>query len=84
MGKNNPLNEDDLDDFIKLQRNFQLSELSWIVDFATINQNTWDLSVKNPNSNDEIIHRSPEEIISELEELDSTNREILQRIKSLL
>jgi type I restriction enzyme M protein len=84
MGKNNPLNEDDLDDFIKLQRNFQLSELSWIVDIATINQNTWDLSVKNPNSNDEIIHRSPEEIISELEELDSTNREILQRIKSLL
>jgi type I restriction enzyme M protein len=84
MGKNNPLNEGDLDDFIKLQRNFKQSELSWLVDIATINQNTWDLSVKNPNGNEEIVHRSPVEIISELEELDSINREILQRIKSLL
>jgi type I restriction enzyme M protein len=84
MGKTNPLNENDLEEFIALQKSFKDSDLSWSVDVTTITDKTWDLSVKNPNRNDEVIHRSPADIIAEIEALDSANKEILDRIKALL
>jgi type I restriction enzyme M protein len=84
MGKTNPLNEKDLEDFVTLQKTLKDSDLSWSVDVATINDKTWDLSVKNPNRNDDVIHRSPVDIIAEIEALDSSNQEILDRIKALL
>jgi type I restriction enzyme M protein len=51
---------------------------------STVNQDTWDLSVKNPNGNDDVIHHSPAAIITEMEALDIENKAILQRIKGLL
>lgn len=84
MGKTNPLNENDLGDFIALQKSFKDSDLSWSIDLSTINDRTWDLSVKNPNRNDEVIHRSPADIVAEIEALDASNLEILNRIKALL
>jgi type I restriction enzyme M protein len=84
MGKTNPLNDKDLEEFIELQKKFKDSELSWSIDASNINQKTWDLSVKNPNGNDEVIHRLPVEIIAEIEALDAKNQIILARIKELL
>ena len=84
MGKTNPLNEGDLEEFIELQKNFSESALSWSVDVSTINPESWDLSVRNPNGNEEVVHSSPAEIIAEIEALDMENQAILQRIKSLL
>jgi len=84
MGKTNPLNEQDLEEFVDLQIKFKDSDLSWLVDVSKVNQKTWDLSVRNPNGNDEVIHRSPAEIISEIESLDAENQTILDRIKELL
>lgn len=84
MGKTNPLNEKDLEDFIELQKKSKDSDLSWSIDISKVNQKTWDISVKNPNGNDEVIHRSPAEIITEIEALEVENQEILQRIKDLL
>jgi type I restriction enzyme M protein len=84
MGKTNPLNENDLEDFVTLQKTLKDSDLSWSVDVATINDKTWDLAVKNPNRNDDVVHRSPADIIAEIETLDSANQEILNRIKTLL
>jgi len=84
MGKTNPLNEQDLEEFLKSQKETKDSELSWSIDASNINQKTWDLSVKNPNRNEEVIHRSPAEIIAELEALDIKNQAILQRIKEML
>ena len=83
-GKTNPLNDKDLEEFINLQKDFKESDLSWAVDASKINQKTWDLSVKNPSGNDEVIHRSPAEIIAEIESLDTENQTILNRIKELL
>ena len=84
MGKTNPLNDKDLEEFIELQKNFKDSELSWSVDASKISQKTWDLSVKNPNDNHEVAHRSPEEIIAEIESLDVESQSILQRIKEMI
>jgi type I restriction enzyme M protein len=84
MGKTNPLNEKDLENFIELQQKSKDSDLSWSVDVETVSNKTWDLSVKNPNRNDEVIHRPPAEIIAEIESLDSARQEILSRLKALL
>jgi type I restriction enzyme M protein len=84
MGKTNPLNEKDLEGFIELQKKFANSDLSWSVDVSNVKQDTWDLSVKNPNGNEEVIHRSPVEIIAEIEALDADSQAILQRIRALL
>lgn len=83
MGKTNPLNEKDLEDFIDLQKKFKDSDLSWSVDVSSVNHETWDLSVRNPNRNDKIVHQSPAEIIAEIESLDAENQAILKRIKAL-
>jgi type I restriction enzyme M protein len=84
MGKTNPLNEQDLEEFIDLQRDLTDSALSWSVDISEISQQTWDLSIKNPNGTDQVIHQSPIEIIAEIESLNLENQAILNRMKELL
>ena len=84
MGKTNPLNDRDLSEFIELQQNFADSPKSWSVDVASIDPNTFDLSVKNPNGSEEIAHRSPQEIMDEIAALDAESAEVLGNIKALL
>ena len=84
MGKTNPLNDADLKEFIELQKTKADSEKSWTVDVAGIDQATWDLSVKNPNGGEEVVHRSPAEIIEEISRGDAEAAEILESIKGLL
>ena len=84
MGKTNPLNDKDLEEFVELQKKFKTSLLSWSVDVSKIDKGTQDLSVRNPNSKDEVIHRSPAEIIAEIEALDVENQVPLKKIKDLL
>src|SRR4030066_561485 len=66
LGKINPLNYDDLAEFVKLQKTFADSPKSWSIDAKTIDQTTFDLSVKNPNSGEEVKYRSPQEIMDEI------------------
>ena len=84
LGKTNPLNDDDLAEFVKLQKTFADSPKSWSVDAKTIDQTTFDLSVKNPNGGEEIAHRSPQEIMDEIAALDAESAEVLGNIKALL
>jgi type I restriction enzyme M protein len=84
LGKTNPLNDDDLADFVHQQKTFADSPQSWSVKVASIDKNTFDLSVKNPNGNEETIHRSPDEILDEIAALDAESAEILQGIRGLL
>ena len=84
LGKTNPLNDDDLKEFVKLQKTFADSPKSWSVDAKNIDQKTFDLSVKNPNRGEEVAHRSPEEIMGEIAALDAKSAEVLENIKALL
>jgi type I restriction enzyme M protein len=84
MGKTNPLNDSDLEEFIELQKTKPESEKCWILNITGINQETYDLSVKNPNTPDEAALRSPKEIFSELKRLDEETNSILESIKKLL
>jgi type I restriction enzyme M protein len=84
LGKTNPLNDDDLKEFVALQTKFKDSENSWTVDAKTIDKITYDLSVKNPNKADEAELRDPKEIIAEMAALDAESAEILAGIGRML
>jgi type I restriction enzyme M protein len=84
MGKTNPLNDEDLAEFVKLQNTFADSPRSWSMDAKGIDQKTFDLSVKNPDSGEEITHSSPSDIIDEIVALDAESAEVLRSIKALL
>ncbi len=84
MGKTNPLNDNDLKEFIALQQSFADSPKSWRVDAASIDKTTFDLSVKNPNGGEEVAHRSPQDIMDEIAALDVESAEVMQTIRELL
>ena len=84
LGKTNPLNDDDLKEFVELARSKADSPKSWSVDVSGIDKTTFDLSVKNPNGGEAVAHRSPQEIMDEIAALDAESAEVLGNIRALL
>ncbi|MDP1675336.1 MAG: N-6 DNA methylase [Bacteroidota bacterium] len=84
LGKTNPLSENDLAEFIKLQKKKEDSENSWSVKIADVDTTTFDLSVKNPNRKEEAALRSPKEILHEMKSLDEKSELILNKIKKII
>jgi type I restriction enzyme M protein len=84
MGKTNPLNDEDLVDFVARQKAFVDSAQSWSVDVAGIDTGTYDLSVKNPNGDVEIALRTPQVILDEIAALDVESAELLAAIRELV
>jgi len=84
LGKTNPLNDDDLTEFVELQKSSADSTKSWSVDAAVIDPETYDLSVKNPNGGKEVKHRSPQKILDEIAALDAESSVVLANIRGLL
>ncbi|HRN46897.1 MAG TPA: N-6 DNA methylase [Niabella sp.] len=84
MGKTNPLNDEDLKDFVLLQKTFADGDNSWLVNSENIDTNTFDLSVKNQNKKEVVRLRSPQEILEEMKVLDEESAEILATIKNLI
>lgn len=80
LGKTNPLNENDLAEFVRLQKTKADSENSWSVNMADVDKTTFDLSVKNPNKEGEVVLRDPKEILDEMKKLDKETIEILDKI----
>ena len=89
LGKTNPLNENDLAEFVKLQKTFANSENSWSIDVCSLSLSkgtdaAYDLSVKNPNKKDDVTLRSPQTILEEIKALDEESAEILMKIEELI
>ena len=84
MGKTNPLADADLVEFVELQKTFADSAKSWTVDAASVDQVTFELSVKNPNAAEVAAHRSPLEILDEIAALDVESAGVLAGIRALL
>jgi type I restriction enzyme M protein len=84
LGKTNPLNENDLAEFVKLQKTKAESENSWTINVKDVDETTFDLSVKNPNKKEEAALRAPEDIITEMKKLDEESADILNEIKELV
>ena len=79
LGKTNALNEDDLADFLTLQKNKADSENSWTVDVSSLNEDC-DLSVKNPHKVEEVDERTPEEVYDNLRSLGHQANDILDSL----
>ena len=84
LGKNNPLNEKDLAEFVEFQKTQKESENSWTVDISKLDQEIFDLSAKNPNIPEEAPLREPKDILKEMEDLDKQSANILNTIKGLV
>ncbi|WP_321315152.1 N-6 DNA methylase [Halarcobacter sp.] len=84
MGKTNPLNDKDMSEFIKLQKDFIKSDNSWSININDIDETTFDLSVKNPFTPDEAELRTPKKILEDMETLDKETKKILASIKELV
>ncbi|MCX6251615.1 MAG: class I SAM-dependent DNA methyltransferase [Bacteroidetes bacterium] len=84
LGKTYPLNENDLSDFVVLQKTMADSPNSWSVDVANVDPGTHDLSVKNPNNKEEVSLRDPKVILDEIQTLDKESEEILNSIRRLV
>jgi type I restriction enzyme M protein len=84
LGKTNPLNDDDLAEFVELAKTKADSPKSWSVDATDIDPTTWDLTVRNPDGGEEVVHRSPQKILDEIAALDAESAEVLARVRGLL
>jgi type I restriction enzyme M protein len=84
LGKTNPLNDEDLAEFVALQAGKADSAKSWTVAVKELDTATWDLSVKNPNAPEAEALRSPEQIIADMLARDAETSEILEEIRGLL
>lgn len=84
LGKTNPLNDDDLAEFVEFQQSFKVSEKSWLVDIAKVDKESYDLSVKNPNTPEEEALRVPSAILEEIATLDEESAQILANIRQIV
>ncbi len=84
LGKTNPLNDEDLQAFITLQKTQKNSDDSWLVNVNSIDTETYDLSVRNPNANSEKPLRKPEEILAEIDQLDQQNVSVIEKLRELI
>lgn len=90
LGKTNALNEKDLAEFVAQQKlrvaqaEGPETENSWNLNVKDIDQNTFDLSAKNPNKKEESALRQPEEILAEMRALDEESADILNAIMQIV
>ncbi|MDI1234037.1 MAG: class I SAM-dependent DNA methyltransferase [bacterium] len=84
LGKQNPLNENDLADFVALQKTKADSPNSWSIDVGTLSGAEVDLSAKNPNKKEEAALRQPQQILEEMKALDEESADILNSILELI
>ena len=81
--KTQPLTEDDLADFLKLQQTKADSENSWTLDVASLGED-YDLSVKNPHKVEEVDERTPGEIFNSLIKLEHKAEELFEKLGETL
>ncbi len=84
LGKTNPLNDNDMKEFISCQKERPHTDKSWIVKVADLDRENFDLSVKNPKNNEEKKLRHPKEILQDIRRLDDESAAILKSIQELI
>jgi type I restriction enzyme M protein len=84
LGKTNSLNENDLADFVMLQKTKADTENSWTVKLEDVGVKTYDLSTKNPNRKEDTALRQPHDLLNEIKALDEQSVNILKSIRELI
>jgi type I restriction enzyme M protein len=84
MGKTNPLNDKDMEEFVTIHKEKPNTSISWIFDVNNIDETNFDLAPRNPNKIEEVALRSPNIILEEMQALDEETSVILANIKELI
>lgn len=84
LGKTKPLKDDDLAEFVALQPDKADSAKSWSVTVDALDQGTFDLSVRNPNTPEIALSREPAEILDVMLARDAETAHILRDIRGML
>jgi type I restriction enzyme M protein len=84
LGKSAPLRDDELAEFLALQKTKADSPKSWTVAREAIDADSVDMSVKNPFAPEEAPLREPAEIIEDMLARDAETAEILAQIRGML
>jgi type I restriction enzyme M protein len=84
LGKRNPLNIRDMQDFIAKQKDFELGDKSWFLNVSDIDSTTFMIDQKNPNKEDESIVPEPEIILEGLKDLESKRVSLLQNLAEVI
>jgi len=84
LGKSSPLRDDELAEFVDLQKTKTDSPKSWTIAREDIDAETMDMSVKNPFAPEEAPLRAPAEIIDEMLARDAETATILAQIRGML
>lgn len=83
LGKTDPLSEDDLAEFLELQKTKAESENSWSIDVADLGADC-DLSVKNPNKPEIVDERTPRDILKAIANLNDDSARLIAEIEKML
>lgn len=83
LGKTDPLSEDDLAEFVALQKTKAESENSWSIDVADLGADC-DLSVKNPNKPEIVDERTPRDILKAIANLNDDSARLIAEIEKML
>ena len=84
MGKTNPLNDEDLAEFVEAAKSRPTAPKSWVITTADLDNETLDLTVRNPNAPVPTALRKPSDILEEILRLDGEVRAIVSELKELL
>lgn len=84
LGKRNPLNIKDLDDFISKQKDFSISDNSWSINISELDQKTFTIDPKNPNREDESIVPIPRVILDLLNNLEHERTALLKNLNEVI
>jgi type I restriction enzyme M protein len=84
LGKTNPLNDSDLEEFVTLQQTKPDGPNSWVLDVTDVDQETWELTTRNPNAEGPVELGSPAEILGEIRKLEAQGVKLLAELESLL
>jgi type I restriction enzyme M protein len=82
IGKGQPLNLDDLNEFINLKKDTK-SENTWTIDIKDINPETYDLGVVNPNIEEEVLPE-PSKILDKIVDLEKESSKLLNDLKKMI
>ena len=84
LGKTDPLNSKDFEEFLSLQDSKPETERSWNLSIDNISTETYDLGVSNPNLPEETPLKSPKELFEEIKSLDREYISIIAEIDKIL
>ncbi len=84
LTKNKPIQYEHLQEFVTLFPQRTDSPNSWTVSVQDIVENGYDISAKNPNSQTDIDHLPPHEIIAHIRKNDAVIAKLLNEVDSIL